>query len=377
MSLPNSENQSDNSLPDALAGLSLTDTPEAGTVKNGPRGLNPFTAVLPRVSEKEQAELDSLRNNPFLRFLPLPASAGDQVPVRRVETLAQDVIPQYVSELQQPRRFTLNESEALYIQARKFQEKWGISEKGFLNWIKLLSGWIGFPAVMLLNPRDVDESPTLSWVRETLEKTELGLDDVIIFDTFPMLRSDLGERVFCEGPDKLKELALESFALTKASLALIQPWVLLSCQCCTKSGNEKWDILEDELVQQLCSSVTGAMSGQVREVKVGEHQMHVVLGMHPRYVTKWESAMKTVLVKRFAQVFTPFGKWQSQRTAIQQMLQGAGVLLLNTIGLLRLQVQFYRQLCKQEAQSYGVEVPVAESRMQQLEAYLREWQPRE
>lgn len=191
-----------------------------------------------------------------------------------------------------------------------------------------------------------------------------------------MLRNSLLERVLHEGPEKLHELARESFALTKASLALIQPRLLISCQCCTKSGHEKWDLLDDVLVRELCSSVVGAESGQVREVKVGEHRMHVVLGMHPRYAVEREPHMETILAKRFAQVFTPFGKWQSLRTAMQQVLQKEGALLLNLARLLRQQVQIHEKLCEQAARSYGLEDPVAGRRVQELEASLAEWERR-
>lgn len=59
--------------------------------------------------------------------------------------------------------------------------------RGFLNWKALLSGWVDFPAVMLLNPGPqdhvpfhemLDRSTTLSWLRETLAGTQLGLEIV-------------------------------------------------------------------------------------------------------------------------------------------------------------------------------------------------------
>lgn len=147
-------------------------------------------------------------------------------------------------------RPTLDETDALYTQGRKFQAKWGISEEAFLNWKILLSGYIEFPALMLLNPSPRDHllfhemayrSTTLSWSRNILAENGLRPDDVIFFDAFPMLRDDLRDNVLKRmGPAKLEELARESFALTRASLALIRPQVLISCQCCMKLGHERW-----------------------------------------------------------------------------------------------------------------------------------------
>jgi hypothetical protein len=67
-----------------------------------------------------------------------------------------------------------------------------------------------------------------------LAEMQLGLDEVIVFDMFPILPDDLLEHVLQKlGPAKREELAQDSFALTRASLELIRPRILLSCQCRT------------------------------------------------------------------------------------------------------------------------------------------------
>lgn len=174
-------------------------------------------------------------------------------------------------------------------------------------------------------------------------------------------------------PAEEEELARESFALTRASLALIQPQVLISCQCCTKPGHERLGVFNDKLAQQLCSSVEGAKSGRVQRVDVGEHRMQMIRGMHPQYVVMWEPKLKSVLEGLFTQVFSPFGKWQSRRAAMQQDLQQAWAVLLGQVVLLRRQVQLYGQLCGQAAKS-GVEEPVAVGRAEELRMHLVEWE---
>ncbi|KAJ5971821.1 uncharacterized protein N7479_001739 [Penicillium vulpinum] len=189
---------SSDSLQVSLNSLSLTDSlteaHETGIVKRSPRGLNPFEKFLRPGSEAAPVVNGSAELNPFKLYFSRNPS------VQSIEGLTRNTIPRQLSALQQTRRFTLQETDALYVQARQFQEKWSVSEESFLNWKKLLSGWIEFPAVMLLNPSWWDylpfqemvvESTTLSWLQETLAKMQLELDDVIIFDIFPMLPDDL------------------------------------------------------------------------------------------------------------------------------------------------------------------------------------------
>ncbi|OGM42776.1 hypothetical protein ABOM_008194 [Aspergillus bombycis] len=346
-----SEVESGDPLQGSLTGLSLTDARETGTVERKPSGFNPFA----------------------------PSSATD---TGSVDELTRDVIPQQLARLQQPREFVLRATDDLYIQGQQFKEKWKVSENSFLNWKALLSGWREFPAILLLNPspfddlvfhRMVDKSPTLSWLEETLGKVELQLEDVIIIDTFPMLRDTLRDDILSQlGPAGRDELVRESFALTRASLALIRPRVLISCQCSTRPDNERWGLFkDDELVQQLCSSVLRAQSRRVRELDVDGHRMSVVQGMHPQYVVQYEPALEGILVELFTQVFRPFGEWQSRRVAMKQALGDAGVVLLGLLGLLQRQIRIYGHLFKQGGGE--LEGPVAAGHVEELGKQLAEW----
>ena len=118
------EDEPGDPLQGSLAGLSLTDTHEIGKVESEPSRFNPFEAFLPPALETRPLEDDSGAFNPFAPYLTTGARERDLV--QSVEDLTRDVIPQDLDKLQQPRRFMLDETGALYAQGRKFQEKWGV-----------------------------------------------------------------------------------------------------------------------------------------------------------------------------------------------------------------------------------------------------------
>lgn len=134
-------------------------------MERNPSGFSLFEKFLRPASEAAPRVDDSDGVNPFKRYFPTATS------VQSIKDLTRDTIPGHLSALRQPRQFTLQEKDALYVQGRQFQRKWSVSEGSFLNGKTLLSGCIQFPAVMLLNlsPSDhlpfqemVDESTTLS-----------------------------------------------------------------------------------------------------------------------------------------------------------------------------------------------------------------------
>jgi hypothetical protein len=332
----------------------LTETPETVTVDAAPARYNPFAAFFAN-------------------------TVGAPEAVHSIDGLTRIVIPQHLTGLRRSRRFELAESDPLYLQGRKFQGRWGISEASFQNWMELLTGWMEFPALMLLNPSPwdhlphpemVDLSTTLAWVENTLRRARLALTDVIIFDIFPMVRDDLLERT--DVADRVA-LVQESFALTVECLRRVQPRVLISCQCCTQPLNARWGFFDDAMAQQLCSSVAGAQSGQVRVVDVEGHQMHVVQGMHPNYVVQKRPDLEGVLQDLFVRVFRDFGAWKSRREAIQGALLDAATVISGLVITLRRQLQLYQEMC-QQAQECGIEGPMAVGRVEELQSQLDGWE---
>lgn len=232
----------------------------------------------------DPVEVEPGQDSPFKAYL--QEESGERS-VWSVDELARDVIPQHLAQLRQTRRFLFNNTDDLYTRARGFQERYGVSEASFLNWRELLSGWMDFPAVLLPNPSDWDHlppdemieiSPTLSWMRDALQQTQLTLADVIILDTFPMVTNDLLESV--DQKDR-QELVRDCFTLALECLRYVRPRLLISCQCSAKTDYEQWGVFNDELGHNLCSSVPRAQLQRVQTVDIGRHTMQVVQGIHP------------------------------------------------------------------------------------------------
>ncbi|KAB8214500.1 hypothetical protein BDV33DRAFT_209244 [Aspergillus novoparasiticus] len=137
--------------------------------------------------------------------------------------------------------------------------------------------------------------------------------------------------------------------------------------------DEQWGFLkDDELVQHLCSSVARAQSRQVQELDLSGHQMQVVQGLHPQYGVQREPTWEDLLMDLFVRVFRPFGVWESRRAAIQQELCDAGHVLLGMVGLLKMQMELYKRLCKRAASA--VEGPVPIQHVGKLERKLIKWE---
>lgn len=116
------------------------------------------------------------------------------------------------------------------------------------------------PVLLLLNPSSFDvlsyehmvrQSPTLRWLEETLRAMKLELCEMIVVDMFPMVPDELQRLKKFE--DEWYDLVANAFELTLKCLLYIRPRILISCQCCTKSGNEKWGGFGHATARELCS----------------------------------------------------------------------------------------------------------------------------
>ncbi|KAH2668053.1 hypothetical protein KXV32_005524 [Aspergillus fumigatus] len=121
--------------------------------------------------------------------------------------------------------------------------------------------WMEFPAVMLL---------------VTLAGVQLIIDDVIIFDMFPMVQKDQLEATDQKGQ--------------------------------AKPDNGLWSLFNHKLARQLCSSIDEASQGRYK----------IWMWMSIRY-------------RRFAQIAKLYGAWKSQqpwRAAAQQVLRDGSAMLV-------------------------------------------------
>jgi hypothetical protein len=280
-----------------------------------------------------------------------------------VDDLARTLIPDLLGSLQKTRRLDLNETCLIYIAGRKFQEKYGISEASFQNWIKLLCGWLDFPVILLLNPSPFDDleyeemvqqSPTLGWLEENLNMLKLELPDVIVLDTFPMVTNKLLEsKVFS---DDRFDLVADSFELTLTCLRSIQPQILVSCQCCSKAEDETWGPFGDIRAAELCSSEAGARQELVKTVEIYGHRMLVVQGVHPRNVVQYNQKTEGVLKTLFTKVFGPFGQWKDTRVTEQREVVLAQHGIRDGMTVLLKQMHQFEPICRHKKVPWSREV---------------------
>ncbi|RAL07955.1 uncharacterized protein BO97DRAFT_332040, partial [Aspergillus homomorphus CBS 101889] len=298
---------------------------------------------------------------------------------RRVDNLTRETIIPYLAELQGTRRLEIDESTRPYQEGREFQRKYGISEESFQNWKRLLSGWLGFPAILLLNPtrfddlsfeKMVENSPTLQWTQKTLQDMELELDDVIVLDTFPMVTDKLLKIKRLQGAHV--ELVQDSFRLTLTCLRHIRPQVLVSCQCCSRAGNETWGVVMNKKADELCSSGLAAKDELVKEVEIGDHMMQVVQGVHPQYVVQYNEAMEDVLQRLFRKVFKPFGKWKKQRLMAWKELTTISEIVKSSMESLLKQMKLYQQICGRVGEAYAPGA-VMVKQMEEWESVVDGW----
>ncbi|KAL2782607.1 hypothetical protein BJX66DRAFT_345686 [Aspergillus keveii] len=216
----------------------------------------------------------------------------------------------------------------------------------------------------------VESSPTLQWTQNTLQGIGLQLNDVIVLDTFPMVTDKLLEIKRLQGAHV--ELVQDSFRLTLACLRHIRPQVLVSCQCCSKAGNETWGAVLNKKADELCSSVAAAQDGLVKLVEIGHHKMQVAQGVHPQYVVQHNEEMEDVLQGLFRKVFQPFGKWKQQRLVAREELAMTSEILKSGMGSLLKQMKLYQQICGRVGEGY-VPGAVMVKQMEEWESVVEGW----
>jgi len=173
--------------------------------------------------------------------------------------------------------------------ARQFARTWDISDEAVNSHIRLACGYFKFPVILLLNPAPthefmpfdqmVNECKTLRWIEDVLYGIGLGLGDVIILDACTLLGNDRIKQLGTEGKRKKQQAMAEAYNVTQEMLRLIQPNIILSCQCSTSFP--EWNAGGHVIARQLCSSIRGAKDRVVKEVYLNEHIVNVIQAYHP------------------------------------------------------------------------------------------------
>jgi hypothetical protein len=172
---------------------------------------------------------------------------------------------------------------------RQYARKWHISDEAVNSNIKLACGYLKFPVIMLLNPAPKHESlpfdtmvarcRTLRWIEDVLLGVGLSLADVIILDICPLLSNDRIKQLEKEGLGRKQQALSEAYDVTQKLLGMIQPSIVISCQCSTSFSN--WVPGGHVIARELCSSMKSARAREVKAVSVGEHKINVVQAYHP------------------------------------------------------------------------------------------------
>lgn len=323
-----------------------------------------------KLEEKENSSRIN-GSNPFAPYLKSGSLCS-------VNDLARMLIPKHLSSLQQTRLLEIDETCPIYVAGRKFQEKHGISEASFQNWLQLLCGYLDFPVILLLNPSRFDDlefeemvtrSSTLLWLRENLEILKLEMPDVIVLDTFPMITDELlASKQFLED---WSELVADSFKLTWTCLRCIRPRILISCQCCSKPVDKTWGLFGDIRAMELCSSEAAARQELVKSVDVHGHRMLVVQGVHPQNVVQHNLKMEGVLKTLLTKVLGPFGQWKERQvTERREAAQREVVLARDGMTVLLKQMDFFEQICRHKNE---IELTVAVGRVKEWRKQIENW----
>lgn len=150
-------------------------------------GLQLDLSSLSLRAENSPAEPPSLQLlNPFQDLLDLHQDQD------QIEAYLRQHLQPYLDGCQTLER--LAPDNPFFQQVRDFWEKEGLEGNGLSNYIDLLCGILNFPPILLLNPSNRDRlalddmisnSPTLSWLQDTLESFGFTLRDIVIIDMFP------------------------------------------------------------------------------------------------------------------------------------------------------------------------------------------------
>lgn len=207
-----------------------------------------------------------------------------------------------------------------------FREEYDIKldSNPWKNFKRLLCGYQDLPFIILQNPTrkhvlDYDEMkqcPTLQWISDVLEEIGLTLEDVVIMDICSLFSDDDLDRMDKESQSTWDAVE-KSYAMVEDILELLNPSMVLSCQCITRWGRRQrvdgcwqttWKPADNGLAKTLCSSQRDIMRGASKEIKIGSKSTLCVYGVHPRRL-KFNDAMIPELRGAFKDVFVPCMRW--------------------------------------------------------------------
>jgi hypothetical protein len=253
-----------------------------------------------------------------------PAPVSPPPPQDPIDEVVEEVLTR---DLKKAGNEKLLPTDPIFDLAHKFAERWDISDEAVDSHIKLACGYLKFPVILLLNPAPTHEimpydemvtgCKTLRWIEDVLYKIGLELEDVIILDACTLLGSDRIRELGREGKRKKERAMAEAYDVTQEMLRLIQPNIILSCQCSTSFPD--WSAGGHVVARQLCSSIRSAQNREVKEVCLNGRTINVIQAYHPSGFLNNKGDRKAhhdtfghLLERVFRTVYFRCGNWKSQ-----------------------------------------------------------------
>lgn len=207
-----------------------------------------------------------------------------------------------------------------------FREEFGIKldSNPWKNFKQLLCGYQDLPFIILQNPTrkhvleydEMKQCPTLLWISDVLGEIGLTLEDVVIVDICSLFSDDDLDRMDKDSQHTWDAVE-KSYAMVEDILELLDPSMVLSCQCVTRLGQRKringrlkttWAPADNSLARALCSSQKDIRRGATKKIQVGSKSTLCVYGVHPRRL-KFADTMIPELRGAFKDVFVPCMRW--------------------------------------------------------------------
>lgn len=195
----------------------------------------------------------------------------------------------------------------------------GLDDNRWDNFKRLLSGCQDLPFIILQNPtnahiyeyEEMKKCPTIQWVSDLLTEIGLTLEDVVIVDICSLLSDhDLGQLNDEDPPRKFAAME-RSYGMVEDILKLLEPKVLISCQCATapwKRVDGRMVRTENTLATHLCSRESHAENGLTEKIRIGSSDSLLVYAVHPRRLC-YKASMIPVLRGIFKDVYEPCMTW--------------------------------------------------------------------
>lgn len=291
-----------------------------------------ITSLLSKTHIQNSAQLDLFASTSRAsQFVQNSIAQPDQLKLpTQAESLVQSVLQ---TQLENGRNNMILKAEhECFASAKILRSHWNIGAEAFRNFIGLACGNLKFPIILLQNPANLHDepslvemiktSPTLSWLEVQLEYIGLKMTDVIILDVCPLLSAnDLSQM-----DEGLKVEAIEeAYRVTEDILAQLKPDIVISCQCATRgppdwsTDSNSWPRAFNDVARELASSVKGAHYGKTKIVKVKDHEINVIQGFHPMHVLRLKKGSavfnnnERVLTSLLQLAYNPCATWQREQ----------------------------------------------------------------